>query len=151
MNPSPPRQTPSVSVDPAAVPASAAASAKPRGRLDWRQLLGWLRDDALVSDDDARRVIKRFGAGASSLHALVRLGGAGLQRDGRPLGTEALTEWLAQRVPMSYLRIDPLKVDVGRVAEVMSLQYAELRKVLPVNVAPDAVTVATSEIGRAHV
>ncbi len=145
MNPSPPRQTPSVSAEPAAVPASSAASAKPRGRLDWRQLLGWLRDDALVSDDDARRVIKRFGAGASSLHALVRLGGAGLQREGRPLDTEALTEWLAQRVPMSYLRIDPLKVDVGRVAEVMSLQYAELRKVLPVNVAPDAVTVATSE------
>ena len=145
MNPSPPRQTPLVLADPAAAPASAAASAKPRGRLDWRQLLGWLRDDALVSDDDARRVIKRFGAGASSLHALVRLGGAGLQRDGRPLDTEALTEWLAQRVPMPYLRIDPLKVDVGRVAEVMSLQYAELRKVLPVNVAPDAVTVATSE------
>ncbi len=145
MNPSPPRQIPSVSADPAAGPASAAANARPRGRLDWRQLLGWLRDDALVSDDDARRVVKRFGAGASSLHALVRLGGAGLQRDGRPLDTEALTEWLAQRVPMSYLRIDPLKVDVGRVAEVMSLQYAELRKVLPVNVAPDAVTVATSE------
>ena len=146
MNPSPPRQTLPVSADPAAAAAApAAASAKPRGRLDWRQLLGWLRDDALVSDDDAQRVIKRFGVGASSLHALVRLGGAGLQRDGRPLDTEALTEWLAQRVAMPYLRIDPLKVDVGRVAEVMSLQYADLRKVLPVNVAPDAVTVATSE------
>ena len=118
---------------------------RPRGRLDWRQLLGWLRDDGLVSEGDTQRVIKRFGAGASSLHALVRLGGAGLQHDGRALDAEALTEWLAQRVSLPYLRIDPLKVDVGRVAEVMSLQYAELRKVLPVNVGPESVTVATSE------
>jgi general secretion pathway protein E len=140
MNPSSPHPKAPGSADPVA-----AASAKPRGRLDWHQLLGWLRDDTLVSEDDAQRVVKRFGAGASSLHALVRLGGAGLQRAGRPLDTEALTEWLAQRLRLPYLRIDPLKVDVGRVAEVMSLQYAELRKVLPISVAPDAVTVATSE------
>ena len=124
---------------------SGSQASRPRSRLDWHQLLGWLRDDGLVTDDDAQRVIKRFGAGASSLHALVRLGGAGLQRDGRALDTEALTEWLAQRVSLPYLRIDPLKVDVGRVAEVMSLQYAELHKVLPVTVGVESVTVATSE------
>ena len=135
-----PRQRPA-----AADANAAAAAARPRGRLDWHQLLGWLRDDGLVSADDAQRVIKRFGAGSSSLHALVRLGGAGLQHDGRLLDCEALTEWLAKRVQLPYLRIDPLKVDVGRVAEVMSLQYAEMRKVLPVNVAADLVTVATSE------
>ena len=81
---------------------------RPRGRLDWHQLLGWLRDDGLVSEGDAQRVVKRFGAGASSLHALVRLGGAGLQHDGRALDAEALTEWLAQRVSLPYLRIVPL-------------------------------------------
>ena len=113
--------------------------------MDWHQLLGWLHEDGLVSADDAQRVIKRFGAGASSLHALVRLGGAGLRHLDRALDTEALTEWLAKRVQLTYLRIDPLKVDVGRVAEVMSLQYAELRKVLPVNVGLDSVTVATSD------
>ena len=125
--------------------AAAAPAARPRGRLDWLQLLGWLREDGVVTEDDAQRLIKRFGAGSSSLHALVRLGGAGLQRQGRPLDTEALTEWLAQRAKLPYLRIDPLKVDVGRVAEVMSLQYAEMRKVLPVTVSADVVTVATSE------
>ena len=129
----------------AAQSAAGAAGQPPRGRLDWQQLLGWLRDDGWVGGDDAQRVVKRFGAGASSLHALVRLGGAGLQHADRPLDTEALTDWLAQRVALPYLRIDPLKVDVGRVAEVMSLQYAESRKVLPVNVTADLVTVATSE------
>ena len=142
MSTSPPR---SRSAAAAVSPPAADASARPRGRLDWHQLLGWLRDDGVVSDSDAQRVVKRFGAGPSSLHALVRLGSAGLQRDGRALDVEALTEWLAQRVQLAYLRIDPLKVDVGRVAEVMSLQYAELRKVLPITVTPEQVTVATSE------
>ena len=142
MSTSPPR---SRSAAAAVSPPAVDASARPRGRLDWHQLLGWLRDDGVVSDSDAQRVVKRFGAGPSSLHALVRLGSAGLQRDGRALDVEALTEWLAQRVQLAYLRIDPLKVDVGRVAEVMSLQYAELRKVLPITVTPEQVTVATSE------
>ena len=142
MSTSPSRSRP---IAAAAIPQAADAAARLRGRLDWHQLLGWLRDDGVVSDGDAQRVVKRFGAGPSSLHALVRLGSAGFQREGRALDVEALTEWLAQRVQLAYLRIDPLKVDVGRVAEVMSLQYAELRKVLPVTVTPEQVTVATSE------
>ena len=121
------------------------STAVPRGRVDWRQLLDWLAEDGWVSAADAERVQKRFGAGDSSLPALVRLGRAGLQRGNRPLDTEALTEWLAGRAQRPYLRIDPLKVDVGRVADVMSAQYAEMRKVLPVNVGVTEVTIATSE------
>jgi general secretion pathway protein E len=117
----------------------------PKGRLDWRLLLDWLSEDAWVQAADAERVQKRFGAGTSSLPALVRLGRAGLLRGHRALDTEALTEWLAGRAQLPYLRIDPLKVDVGRVADVMSVQYAEMRKVLPVNVGATEVTIATSE------
>ena len=120
-------------------------SAVPRGRLEWRQLLDWLGEDGIVTAADADRVAKRFGAGDSSLHALVRLGGAGLKRGDKPLDTEALTVWLAARAGLPYLRIDPLKVDAGRVTEVMSVQYAELRKVLPVSVGAHEVSVATSE------
>ena len=128
---------------------TAAASPTPRAgeRLDWRSLLQWLQDDGLVDADAAARVRARFGAGDSRLHALVRLGGAGLAhaRTGKPLDAEALTEWLAARVGMPYLRIDPLKVDVGRVAEVMSVRYAESRRVLPVTVGAGEITVATCE------
>jgi general secretion pathway protein E len=127
--------------------AAPAASPLPKGRLDWHQLLEWLRDDGLVSGEDAARVARRFGAGASSLHALVRLGGAGLTRRGtqRPLDTEALTEWLAQRIGRPFLRIDPLKVDFGRLADVMSVQYAQLRLALPVASTATEVTIATAE------
>jgi len=116
------------------------------GRLDWRMLLGWLRDDGWISADDAERVTRRFGAGASALHALVRLGGAGLVRiGGKALDTEALTEWLAGRALLPYLRIDPLRADVGRVADVMSVHYAESRRALPVAMSATEVTIATAE------
>jgi general secretion pathway protein E len=42
-----------------------------------------------------------------------------------PLDIEALTQWLAQRAGLEYLRIDPLKVDVAKVADAMSAAYAE--------------------------
>src|SRR5690606_22056545 len=58
---------------------------------------------------------------------------------------EALTEYLAARVGLGYLRIDPLKVDVGKVADTMSASYAERHKVLPVLVTPLEVVVATAE------
>jgi general secretion pathway protein E len=131
----------------AAPRAPGAGAAPPRGRLEWRLLLDWLLADGWVSPEDAERVRRRFGAGDSSLHALVRLGSAGLARagSGKPLDAEALTEWLAGRVGKPYLRIDPLRVDVGRVAEVMSVQYAQLRHALPVAMTAGEVTIATCE------
>jgi general secretion pathway protein E len=119
----------------------------PRGRLEWRLLLQWLHDDGVVGDDEAARIRTRFGAGDSSQHPLIRLGSANLSdaRNGRALDTEALTEWLAGKLAIPYLRIDPLKVDVARVADVMSIHYAEMRHALPVAVGLTEVTIATCE------
>ena len=126
---------------------TAPISSLPSGRLEWRLLLQWLHDDGLVGDAEAARVRARFGAGDSSQHPLVRLAGASLvdARNGRALDTEVLTEWLASRLAMPYLRIDPLKVDVARVADVMSIRYAETHRALPVLVGLTEVTVATCE------
>ena len=125
----------------------AARTATPRGKLEWRAMLGWLREDGWISGDDAEAVVKRFGGADSSQHPLVRLGSAGLKRAGTQaaLDTEVLTQWLAQRFNLAYLRIDPLKVDVGRVADVMSVHYAEVRRVLPVTFGAAEIAIATAE------
>ncbi|MFZ2651295.1 MAG: GspE/PulE family protein [Burkholderiaceae bacterium] len=117
------------------------------GALDWRVLLKWLREDDVIGADEAERTEKRFAAGNSSQHPLQRLGGAGLLRkgNGKPLDVERLTEWLAGRCRMPYLRIDPLKVDVGRVTDVMSVNYAERRHALPMQYGLTDITIATCE------
>ncbi|MBW8832728.1 MAG: type II/IV secretion system protein [Burkholderiales bacterium] len=123
------------------------ARTTPTGKLDWRPLLKWLRDDKVIAPEDYEVTKKRFGGANSAQHPLVRLGSAGLSRlgSGRVLDTEALTEWLAGRCGLSYVRIDPLKVDVGRVAEIMSISYAERRRALPLHVGAHEVTIATCE------
>ena len=141
----------------APMPRSAQTPSRPRalralhkGRLEWRLLLDWLHEDGWITADDVERVSRRLSAGTSTLHALVRLGGAGLVRSdaagaAKPLDIEALTDWVAGCAKLAYLRIDPLRADVGRVAEVMPVQYAESRRALPVKVGPTEVTIATAE------
>ena len=100
-------------------PAAPAAHAGP---LDWRSMVGWLRSDGVISPQEAHRTIARCSQAESSQHPLVRLASVAMARasDGKPLDIESLTEYLAQRAGLHYLRIDPLKVDVGRVADTMS-------------------------------
>jgi general secretion pathway protein E len=115
--------------------------------LHWRVLLDGLAEDGLISPDERQRLMQRFSAGDSSQHPLVRIGSAGLvdARKGTALDVESLTHWLAHRAGLPHLRIDPIKVDVARVTEVMSASYAEKRHVLPVQVGATEVTIATAE------
>jgi general secretion pathway protein E len=63
----------------------------------------------------------------------------------RVLTLEGLTEWLAGRIDVPYLHIDPLRVDFSAVSSVMSSSYAQRYRILPVAVTQDTVTIATSE------
>jgi general secretion pathway protein E len=117
------------------------------GPLDWRTLVGWLREDGVISAEEAERTITRCASAHSSQPPLQRLAVVGMSRaaDQHLLDVETLTQWLARRSGLEYMRIDPLKVDVGKVADVMSAAYAERHKVLPVLVSPTEVVVATAE------
>jgi general secretion pathway protein E len=129
-----------------AKPKPTARSA-PRGPVDWRTLVQWLGDDGVISAEEARRTVARCSQAESAQHPLVRLAAVSMSRvsDGKPLDIEMLTQWLAARAGMDYLRIDPLKVDVGKVADTMSAGYAERHRVLPVQVTTAEVVVATAE------
>lgn len=128
-------------------PKKPGAAAAYQGPVDWRKLVEWLGQDGVISPDEARRVIARCSQAESSQAPLVRLAAVAMTRagDGKPLDIESLTQWLAGRAGLEYLRIDPLKVDVGKVADTMSAAYAERHKVLPVQVTPSEVVVATAE------
>ncbi|MDF1483622.1 ATPase, T2SS/T4P/T4SS family [Ramlibacter sp. H39-3-26] len=130
---------------PHARPAPASpAYARP---LTWRVLVEWLQADGVITLDEAQRTIARCAQAESAQNPLARLASVAMVRaaDGKPLDMEMLSEYLAGRAGLAYLRIDPLKVDVAKVADTMSASYAERHRVLPVQVTAHEVVVATAE------
>ncbi|HXE47737.1 MAG TPA: type II/IV secretion system protein, partial [Ramlibacter sp.] len=94
-----------------------SAIAKPRaarsihqGPVDWRHLVEWLSQDGMISADEARRTVARCSQAESAQPPLVRLAAVAMERagGGKALDIESLTQWLAGRAGLDYLRIDPL-------------------------------------------
>jgi len=121
-----------------------------RGRLELDELLATLVVDGYLLADDAKQVRMGVRAGRSTveLHPLVLIANAKLANQhekGRPLSLEALTEWLAGHAGLPYLKIDPMKINVASVTQVVSHAYAKRHRILPIAAAPGEVTFATCE------
>jgi general secretion pathway protein E len=61
------------------------------------------------------------------------------------LTIEVLSEWLADKVGMAYFHVDPLKLNFGGIASIVSKSYAERLKIMPVQAGDGEVTIATAE------
>ena len=86
--------------------------------------------------------------GRHELHPLALVGERRLTRACAPhvvLDADRLTEWLAEQTDVPYFHIDPLKIDVSAVCNVVSHAYATRFRILPVSVAANEVTIATAE------
>ena len=117
-------------------------------KLDVHEILTWLEEDEMVAADNAHMV--RMLAGGKSFkdkHPLEIIAERNWldEKKPRPLTIDVLTEWFAQRVGLPYFRIDPLKVEVAKITDVMSFAYAQRFNVLAVEVDADSITVATAQ------
>jgi general secretion pathway protein E len=121
-----------------------------RGRLELDEVLASLMVDGYVTAEDAKRVRmgSRSGKSAIELHPLVVVSSAKIdnRRDpGRPLSLENLIEWLAGKADLPYMKIDPMKVNVAQVTQVVSSAYAQRHRILPVAATAGEVVFATAE------
>ena len=117
-------------------------------RLALVEVIDWLVEDRLLDGATADLLKKERRYYRGSQHPLVVLADHKLKvagTVGRPLTLDALSEWLAKRVGMEYLHIDPLKIDFSAVTEVMSSAYATRFRVLPVGVNSKEAVIATAE------
>ncbi|MFC3108284.1 GspE/PulE family protein [Undibacterium arcticum] len=120
--------------------------------LDLQQVFTWLLADGVVDKAEvkarytqAQVVLKNA---AVSMHPLTAVAHCKLLSALPPhklLTLDWLTEWLAAKVKLPFYRIDPLKIDFAKVADVMSATYAARFNILPLELAPTELTVATSE------
>jgi general secretion pathway protein E len=121
---------------------------RPGQRVAVHDLLAALVADGMVLSEEAANLSRHTSLLAADQHALVVLAQRKLrsqQPPNRILDLECLTEWLARRVGLDYVHIDPLRVDFSRIAEVMSSQYASRFRILPLEVRPGEVVIATAE------
>lgn len=117
------------------------------GEIDWKRLAKWLLAERVISDEEYQRIVSRCAFADSSQHGLLRLAQLNLinAEDGSTLDLEDLTRFLAKRARLPYMRIDPLKADVGKVSEVMSAAYAKRHGVLPIQISDADAVVATAQ------
>ena len=120
--------------------------------INLQQIFTWLLADGLANKEDVKA---RFNAtqgilqnAALTMHPLTALALSKLHSaitPHRSMTIDMLTEWMAQKVQRPFLRIDPLKIDFTKVVDVMSASYAARFHILPIELTPTELIVATAE------
>ena len=131
-----------------AAPAAARRSPVPEGdrRLRLSDILKLLVNDGWVDAETADRLARSPARGSDGPLELIA---AQKWRAPAPpqklLTLETLVEWLAGKLGIPYVHVDPLKIDLVAVTQTMSYGYAERYRILPIEVTRDTLRVATSE------
>ncbi|MBS1169316.1 MAG: type secretion system protein [Burkholderiaceae bacterium] len=120
--------------------------------LDLQQIFTWLIADGIVNKDEAKVQYNQaqaiFRNATGPMHPLTAVAQCKLKSAQAPHKQQTLdllTEWLAKRAGLPFFRIDPLKIDFTRVADVMSATYATRFNILPVELTPTELVIATAE------
>src|SRR5436853_7745563 len=114
-------------------------------RLSLGEVLDGLIEDKLISAEAAEQLKKERRYYRGTMHPLAIVADQKWRKGNALLTLDVLSEWLAKRVGLEYLHIDPLKIDFAAVTEVMSSAYATRFRVLPVGVSAKEAIVATAE------
>ena len=115
--------------------------------------LSWLLDEMvkgdLITAAAARHVVeppkRKDGANQHPLVVVSAQDWPDRRIEGRKLSLEVLTQWLAHRARLPYVRIDPLKLDVATMTEVVSYAYASRSGILPVKSGPTGIVFAVKD------
>jgi general secretion pathway protein E len=114
-------------------------------RLALAEVLDWMVEDGLVAAEAAEALKKERRYHRGNQHPLCVLAEQKWKKGAAVLTLESLCEWLAKRLGLEYLHIDPLKIDFAAVTEVMSSAYATRFRILPVAVSAKEAVIATAE------
>jgi general secretion pathway protein E len=114
-------------------------------KLTLAELVDWMVEDELVDTEAAAKLKKERRYYRGTLHPLAIIAEQKWKKGSSLLTLDALTEWLAKRLGMEYFHIDPLKIDLAAVTEIVSSAYATRFRILPVGLTPKEAIIATAE------
>jgi general secretion pathway protein E len=124
---------------------------KPKA-LDLQTIFSWLLADGIVEKStvkphfaQAQSILKNAVGSMHPLTAVAQCKIVSARAPHKLLTLDLLSEWCAGKVGLPFFRIDPLKIDFTKVADVMSASYAARFNILPVELGPGSLVVATAD------
>ncbi|MEX0617859.1 MAG: GspE/PulE family protein [Pseudohongiellaceae bacterium] len=121
----------------------------PNSLVDLKQFLAGLLASGRIGDDDFDHALKNRGTGTNPgkhvLHYVADLNLTDRLSPKRSLDIETLTMSLSEQCNQPYYRIDPLKIDVPAITQVMSYAFTQRHHILAVEVSAFEVTIASAE------
>ncbi len=140
-------------------PAPAAVKADPRPLAERLRSASYLIDtrwvlDQLLADGILTQRDVNLCAGATrekhelhwhGLQMVAKQQFTHAAEAGTKLTLDWLTQWLAAKANLPWFHLDPLKVDVAKVAEVMSYKFAERHHIMAVQVHKEELVIATDQ------
>jgi general secretion pathway protein E len=139
----------------AATPSAPSPAAVPKHKpkvLDLQTVFSWLLADGFVEKStvkphfaQAQGILKNAVGSMHPLTAVAQCKIVSAKPPHKLLTLDALSEWCAGKVGLPFLRIDPLKIDFTKVADVMSASYAARFNILPVELGRGTLVVATAD------
>ncbi|NOS95945.1 MAG: type II/IV secretion system protein [Methylotenera sp.] len=121
---------------------------KSSGRFSLGDALRMLVNDGMLDKVQAEKLYKDRKLDSSNLHPLVVIGEQkwkNLKSPHNAITVEWLSSWLAAHAGLDYYHIDPLKLDFGTAAQIVSKGYAERLKIMPIAVKNGEAVIATTE------
>ena len=120
--------------------------------LDLQHVFTWLMGDGILAREEVKvqyhRALEIRKHGKPGMHPLLAVAQCklhALEAPHRALTIEWLTEWFATKVELPFYRIDPLKIDFTKVADIMSSTYASRFLILPIDINATELVVATAD------
>lgn len=107
-------------------------------KLTLDYILKLLLKDSIIDKEQFNRINNSHNINpVEQTHPLITIANEDLKAKGNnsyPLTLERLTQWLAEQTQVPYMRIDPLKLDVGKITSIISQAYARKLRILPLEI-----------------
>ncbi|BCK88028.1 hypothetical protein MIZ01_1827 [Sideroxyarcus emersonii] len=125
-----------------------AAKEAPGHKLKLAEVLEMLVADGMVGKADADALFAEHRLRRHDAHPLIIVAEKNwksLLAPYRVITLDTLTEWMARKVGLEYLHIDPIKIDFTNLVDLMSIDYANRFAIMPISIEGNELVVATAE------
>ena len=101
----------------------------------------------IISQQQFAKLLEKSTVTSASVHPYISIVDNKLTniKTGKPITMEFLTQWVAKANKLDYLKIDPTKINVNQVTQIISQAYARQHQILPLYVDKEEIVIAVAD------